>query len=149
MKQRGEAPAFDAMKAGSFIRGESTLAVVCNSPFDEVAAQLEGSIAVNGLVLVQVHDIGRMLGAKGLAPGLRCRVYEVCDARLAARLIVLDAGLAHLLPWRISMHEQGSASTVTSPMPTVLMSEFSHAANVARLARTLEVGLQRVLRGLR
>ena len=35
------------------------------------------------------------------------------------------------------------------PMPTALMTEFSHAADVAKLARTFEASLQRFLRGLR
>ena len=77
------------------------------------------------------------------------RNYEVFNAHLTAQLLQLDAGLAHVLPCRISMHDQGGVTTVTTPMPSALMTEFSHSADVARLARTFEAGLQRVLRGLR
>ena len=44
MRQRKEPASFEALKAEAFIRGESTLSVVCDRPFDEVALQLEGSI---------------------------------------------------------------------------------------------------------
>ena len=139
---------FDLLKAESFIRGESTLAVVCDAPFDEVAARLQGSLAANGLAVLHVHELDRMLAAKGFALGMRCRVYEVCDAHLAAHLLALDPGLAHVLPCRIAMHDHGGVVTVTTPRPVVLMAEFSHAASVARLARSFEAGLQRVLKGM-
>lgn len=149
MRQRKEPVSFDALKAEAFIRGESTLSVVCDRPFDEVAQRLEGSIVANDLGILQVHDFGRLLRARGMALEHHCRVYEVCNPRLAAQLIDIDPGLAHVLPCRISMHDRGGVTTVTTPMPSALMTEFSHAADVARLARAFEAGLQRVLRGLR
>ncbi|MEW5834533.1 MAG: DUF302 domain-containing protein [Pseudomonadota bacterium] len=139
---------FDLLRAESFIRGESTLAVLSDAPFDAVAARLQGSLAANGLTVLHVHEFDRMLGAKGYALGMRCRVYEVCDPHLAAHLLALDPGLAHVLPCRIAMHDHGGVVTVTTPRPVVLMAEFSHAASVARLARSFEAGLQRVLKGV-
>jgi serine protease Do len=114
MRQRREPASFEALKAEAFIRGESTLSVVCDRPFDEVALQLEGSIASNDLAILQVHDFGRLLQAKGMAPEQNCRVYEVCNPRLAAQLIDIDPGLAHVLPCRISMHDRGGVTTVTA-----------------------------------
>lgn len=149
MKRGPSAAPFDLLKAEAYIRGESTLAVVCDAPFDEVAARLEGSILANAMVIVHMHDIGTLLQAQGIGLGLRCRIYEVFNAHLAAQLIQLDAGLAHVLPCRISLHDQGGVTTVTTPMPSALMTEFSHSADVARVARIFEAGLQRVLRGLR
>lgn len=139
---------FDRLKAESFIRGESTLAVLCDAPFDDVAARLQGSLAANGLAVVHVHEFDRLLAARGFDLGMRARVYEVCDARLAANLFALDPGLAHVLPCRIAMHDHGGVVTVTTSRPVVLMAEFSHAASVARLARSFEAGLQRVLQAI-
>lgn len=149
MKSRHEPASFDLLKADSFIRGESTLAVVCGESLESVASRLEGSIAANGLIVLQVHDFGQLLVNSGLALDIRCRVYEVFSPQLAGSLIALDPGLAHVLPCRISMHDQGGITTVTTPMPSTLMTEFSHAADVARLARTFEAAMHRVLRGLR
>ena len=149
MNQRVSGMPFDMLKAESFIRGEAALSVVCDQPFEAVAARLEASVKANAMVVLQAHDLDRLLAAKGIEIGFRCRVYEVVDAALAGQLLVLDAGLGHVLPCRISMHDQCGVITVTTPMPTALMTEFSHAADVARLARTFEASLQRVLRGLR
>ena len=149
MNQRASGMPFNMLKAESFIRGEATLSVVCDQPFEAVAARLEASLRANRMVILPTHDLDRLLGAEGIEIGFRCRVYEVFDPALAGQLMMLDAGLAHLLPCRISMHDHRGVITVTTPMPTALMTEFSHAADVARLARVFEAALQRVLRGLR
>lgn len=149
MKARHDPVPFALLKADSFIRGESTLAVVLDEPFETVAARLEGSIAANGLAILHVHDFKRLLADNGMALDIDCRVYELFSPQLAARLIAVDPGLVHVLPCRISVHDQGGITTVTTPMPSTLMTEFSHAAEVARLARTFEAAMHRVLRGLR
>ena len=148
MNARATPAPFDVLRAHAFIRSENTLAVVCDSPFDRVGARLEASIATNGLLQLHVHELDEMLRVAGIALGHRSRVYEVCNAELAAQLLELDPGLAHALPSRIAMHDRGGVVTVCTPMPTVAMAEFSHAAPVARVARRLEASLQRVLRGL-
>ena len=149
MKRNHEPASFSVLKADSYIRGESTLATVCDEPFDEVAARLEGCLAANDLSILHVHDMAQALAAKRIQLDFRCRIYEVCNARLAAQLIALDAGLAHVLPCRIAMHDQDGVTTVTTPMPSALMTEFSHAAEVARLARSFEAAMHRVIRELR
>jgi uncharacterized protein (DUF302 family) len=148
MKPRPGPVSFDLLKAESFIRGESTLSVVRDEPFDQVAACLEVSLVANRLVIVHVHDLDGMLLDQGIALGFRCRVYAVSDAALAAQLLALDAGLAHMLPCRIAMHDQGGVVTVTVPRPAILMSELSYAAPVARVARSFEAAFLRVLEGL-
>jgi uncharacterized protein (DUF302 family) len=149
MNRLADNPKIAVPGSEAFIRAEAALAVVSDRPFDQVAARLAGSAAANDMAVVQVLDFDRILADKGIVLGMRCRVYELCNARLAARLLALDPGLAHLLPCRVSMHERRGLVTVTAPMPTVLMTEFSHSASVAALARDYEAGLQRVLRGLR
>ena len=150
MTTPARAKPFGLLKAESFIRGENTLSVVCEAGFDEVAARLEGSIVANGMAIVNCHDWGRWMpaGAGAGAEPWPCRVYEVFDARLAGQLLALDPTLAHLLPCRIAVHGGDGVTTVTTAMPSVLMTEFSHAAEVARVAKGFEAGLQRVLRGL-
>lgn len=148
MNARATLALFDVLRAHAFIRGENTLAVVCDRPFDEVGASLEASVVANGFALLPVHEIDEMLRGASTPLGHRSRVYEVCNAELAAQLLRLDPGLAHALPSRIAMHDHGGVVTVCTPMPTVALVEYSHAASVARVARLFEANLQRVLRGL-
>jgi len=47
------------------------------------------------------------------------------------------------------MHERDSVTVVTTPMPTVMLTEYSHTRDAAKPARELEVALKCVLCGLR
>lgn len=130
----------DPPRVASYTHGDATLTLVCADPFDTVALRLQASLAAHGLRVDHVHRFDDLA-----AP--RCRVYEVGAGSQAAQLLALDPGLAHLLPWRIALHGDGSAAMVTTPRPVVLMAEFSPLASVARLARALEARLQRTLHG--
>jgi uncharacterized protein (DUF302 family) len=149
MKQHAGTLPLELPKAEAFIRGASTFSVVCKEPFDEVAQRLEGLLVKDELAIVHRHDVDRMLESQGLQLGFRCRVYEIFPARIAGRLVAMDEGLVHLLPYRIALQDRGTVSTVTTPMPTLLLTEFSDSAAVARLARQFEAALLWVLRGLR
>ena len=137
------------LRVDAFIHGETTLTVVSEDDFEDVAGRLEGSIVANAMTIVQVLDCNRLLAGNGIRMSGRCRVYEVLDPRLGAQLVAADPTLAHLLPLRISMHEEEGVTTVTAPMPTAYMTEFSHVLSAARLAKSFEAGLYRVLSALR
>lgn len=116
-------------KAESITHDEGTLSVLCDRPFDDVAARLEGSIAANDLAILQVYDFDRLVEPGGLGPTPRCRIYEVFHVGLAARLLALDLQLAHLLPSRILMHERDGMTKVSVPVSSDLMSGYSLAVD--------------------
>lgn len=139
---------FDVLKAEAFIRGENTLAVVSERTFEEMAARFEERVASAAFDMVHTHDFNELLARQGETLDHRSRVYEICSSDFAAQLLTLDPGLAHALPFRISIHDRGGVVTVSTPMPTAVLIEFSHARSVAGLARTIEASLLRLLRSL-
>lgn len=144
-----KAKPFALLKARAVIRGESTLATVSSNALPVVCDRLERLLGMRQLSPVQVHDLDELMAAPGGGTGKACRIYEVCDRETAARLLAVDPGMAHVLPCRISLHDRGGVTTVTTPRPTALMPLLSHSAEVDLLARTIEAALCRLLRGLR
>jgi uncharacterized protein (DUF302 family) len=148
MKTASAQHGLDFNARSAYTRGEATLAVVSIGTFDEVAASLEAAIDGSGLEIVHVHEVDRLLAQRGLSPGFRCRTYEVWSAALASELVEFDADLAHVLPCRITLHDQGGVTTVVAPLPRQVMAEFSHATQVGRISRRLEEKLQPLMRAL-
>lgn len=144
-----KAKPFAMLKARAAIRGESTLATVSSNALPVVCDRLERLLGMRQVSLVQVHSLDELMAAPPGGAGKACRIYEVCDRETAARLLAVDPGMAHLLPCRISLHDRGGVTTVTTPRPTALMPLLSHSAEVGLLARTIEAALCRLLRGLR
>lgn len=148
MNARPSPEPFDVLKAEACIRRENTLAVVSCRTFDDVATRLEACIASSPFALVSVHDFGRMFRGTDFELGHRSRVYELCDAVSAAQLLSMDPSLGHTLPYRIAMHDHGGVVTVSTPMPTVIVAQFSRTAAVDRIAGAVQTDLQHLLSGV-
>jgi hypothetical protein len=77
MNARATLALFDVLRAHAFIRGENTLAVVCDRLFDEVGASLEASVVANGFALLPVHEIDEMVEYSHAASVARvARLFE-------------------------------------------------------------------------
>lgn len=143
-----EDSSFELTAGEAFVRGEATLGVVSVKPFDDVCACVEESFAQSDMQIVHRHDLDRMLRDAGQVSGWRCCIFEIFDPKFAQQLVKLDASLAHVLPWRISVHASEDLTTVTMAMPTIVITEFAHEIAVGRLARRFESALQDVLRSV-
>ena len=151
MKSAPNAPAqafsFELPSGEAFIRGEATFGVVCVRPFDVVCDCLEASVVKAGMRIVHRHELDRLLRDAGETLPWRCTTFEILEPGFAGRLIRLDASLAQVLPWRVCVQAGPEMTTVTTAMPSIVITELAHDAAVGRLARRFESALQTVLRG--
>ncbi|MDQ6627852.1 MAG: hypothetical protein M3Z29_05280 [Pseudomonadota bacterium] len=132
----------------SFIRGEATFGVVCVRPFDVVCECVEACVTQAGMSVVHRHELGRLLPDACEPLPWQCTTFEVLEREFAGRLIRLDSSLAHVLPWRICVQAGPEMTTVSTAMPSIVITEFAHDAAVGRLARRFESALQIVLRSV-
>ncbi len=139
-------PSFTLSSGEAFVRGEATLGVVCDRTFDAVCRSVESCVARAGMRIVHRHELDRLLLDAGETAPWQCTTFEVFDPGFAGRLIRLDASLAQVLPWRICVQAGPETTTVTTAMPSIVITEFAHDAAVGRLARRFESALQVVLR---
>lgn len=144
---RSDALSFELPSGEAFIRGEATFGVVCDSSFDVVCDCLAVSVAQAGMRIVHRHELDRLLRDAGESLPWRCTTFEILEPGFAGRLIRLDASLAQVLPWRVCVQAGPDMTTVTTAMPSIVITELAHDAAVGRLARQFESALQIVLRG--
>ncbi len=145
---RSHQSSFELPSGEAFVRGEATFGVVCTQSFDVVSECVVSSIAQAGMRVVHRHELDRLLRDAGEAPLWRCTTFEVLEPGFADQLISLDSTLAHVLPWRICVQAGSDMTTVSTAMPSIVITEFAHDAAVARLARRFESALQIVLRSV-
>jgi uncharacterized protein (DUF302 family) len=144
-------PAFEAASSPlhgreAFLRGEATFGVVSDRPFDVICHYVEQCVLQAGMRVVHRHDLDWLLRNPTDAVSGRCSTFDVVDVSFATRLVDLDASLIHVLPWRICVHGSPQRTTVTTAMPSVVITEFTHEAEVGRLARRFESAMQALLR---
>lgn len=128
------------------MRGEATFGVVSARPLDVTRPYVEECVARAGMRTVHRHERDRLLYDPRDAGVLRGSNYDLIDPPFARQLIALDPRLIHVLPWHVCVRADGDGTTVTTAMPSVVITEFTHEAEVGRLARRFESALQVVLR---
>lgn len=141
---------FDVLKAESFVRGESMLAMIVDAPAAVVCARLERWAAEMGYAVLARRDLARRQpdASPNWAQGSALFVYEIAPHDVLAQLLAADPAMAHALPCRIVVHDVHGPTTVSTPRPAVVWPTLSHAPEIARIAQDLEHALQRLFRGL-
>jgi len=113
--------------------------------FDQAAADLEDAVKRQGFTVLHVHDLGNTLRSKGLAFAENCKVYEVCNAALAARVLSADMRLNMALPCRISVFTQDHKTKIGLIRPVDLLASLSQDPAIVGVAKEVEAATIRMI----
>ena len=69
-------------------------------------------------------NIKEKMNGKGVEFGPECRIYEVCHPERAKRVLEKELEISTALPCRISVYEEDGGITVTTMLPTEMLSMF-------------------------
>jgi len=62
--------------------------------FEQASSDLQVAVAAQGFGVLTVLDLGDSLRSKGITFSENCRVFEVCNPRQAAKVLMNDLRLA-------------------------------------------------------
>ena len=112
---------------------------------DRLGRDLESAVAAHGFTVLGVHDLGAKLREKGQPYDGQCRVYEVCNAAQAARVLNDRPDVSTMLPCRISVFTvpEGGAHVATL-LPSAIGGMFD-SPNLAAVAAEVEDVLTRIV----
>ena len=94
------------------IGGESMYYIVeTDKSFDRAVTDLDAAVKRHGFSVLYIHDLGETFRGKGIAFDEQVKVFEICNAKQAARVLSTDMRLNMALPCRISVYtDQGKTS---------------------------------------
>ena len=106
---------------------------------------VEEAVARHGFSVLGFHDLGSKLREKGQSYAGDCRVYEVCNARQAARVLGERPDVSTALPCRISVYSDAAGTTqVATILPSSLLGMFE-APGLAEVGAEVEATLTAIL----
>ena len=105
---------------------------------DEVAKSLEDNIKANGFGVLHVHNLEETMHNKGVELGEACRIYEICNPKLAKEVLSEDMSMNMVLPCRISVYTENGTTKIGMINPSTLMHESSHEEALKNLACEVE-----------
>lgn len=86
--------------------------VESDKSFAEAVFDLEPVVQRAGFTVLNTYDFGETLFRKGADFDEECTVFEIGSERYLAQLLALDVRMAMLLPWRIAVFTEGSATKI-------------------------------------
>lgn len=106
--------------------------------FDQASADLELAVNRHQFGVLHVHDLGTTLRSKGVAFDEECKVFEVCNPRQAAKVLLTDMRLNMALPCRISVFTDQGKIKIGLIKPIQLLSSLSTDKALMLVAKEVE-----------
>jgi len=105
---------------------------------EEVAKSLEENIQKAGFGILHMHNLEETMRNKGVELGEACRIYEICNPKLAKEVLSIDMSMNMVLPCRISVYTENKITKIGMINPSTLMQESKHVQELLLLADIVE-----------
>ena len=104
----------------------------------DAARDLEAAVQKHGFGVLHVYDLKDTLTRKGYPLGPQCRIFEVCNPKIAGRVLSADMRLNMALPCRISVFTEGGQTKIGLIRPVEMLSALSPDPTLVDAARDVE-----------
>ena len=112
--------------------------VETDKSFDQAVADLDVAVKRHGFSVLYVHDLGATFRSKGIAFDENIKVFEVCNARQATRILSSDMRLNMALPCRISVYTDQGKTYIGLIKPVPMLSALSQKPALVQVAKEVE-----------
>ena len=112
---------------------------------DEVTKSLEENIQTAGFGILHLHNLAQTMHNKGVELGEECRIYEICNPKLAKEVLSEDMSINMVLPCRISVYTEKGIVKIGMINPSTLLQESTHGAKLQNVANEIEEKAQNII----
>lgn len=112
--------------------------VTTDKSFEQAATDLAEEVAKLKFGVLHVHNIGETLRSKGVEFTEDCKVLEVCNPKLAAKIMAIDMSLNMALPCRISVYTEQGETKIGMIKPEKMLSTLTQNEELMRIANEVE-----------
>jgi len=103
-----------------------------------MTSALDKAVKSNGFGVLHIHDLGETLRSKGIEFGEKCRIFEVCNPKQAAKVLSADMRLNMALPCRISVYTENGSTKIGLIKPAQMLSALSDNEQLHHIAAEVE-----------
>jgi uncharacterized protein (DUF302 family) len=91
---------------------------------DVVCGRLEEAVKAHKFGILGVIDLQARMKDKGVDFDPPCRIYEVCNPKIAKQVLDREMAISTALPCRISVYQKAQEVTVATLRPTQVLGLF-------------------------
>jgi len=104
---------------------------------DAIGRHLEEAVKAHEFGVLGVIDLQAKMKEKGVDFKNPCRIYEVCNPRIAGQVLDKEMAISTALPCRISLYKEGDKITIATLRPTQILCLFD-VPDLATVAEAVE-----------
>jgi uncharacterized protein (DUF302 family) len=104
----------------------------------QAGADLEAAVVRHDFGVLHVLDLKSTLQSKGVAFPHECRIYEICNPKIAANVLKQDMSLNMALPCRISVYEEHGRTKIGMLAPQALLGMLTKSTELDQIAAEVE-----------
>lgn len=123
--------------------------VTTKKSFEQASADLEVQVSEHEFSVLHIHDLGKTMREKGMDFSNDCRVFEICNAKQAAKVMAADMRLNMALPCRISVYTEGGETKIGMIKPGQMLSSLSEDPSLVAVAKEVEAATIEIIDGSR
>jgi len=104
----------------------------------EVSMNLENNIKERGFGILHIHDLEETMQNKGIKLGEGCRIYEICNPKIAEQVLSEDMSMNMVLPCRISVYTDKGVTKIGMINPSTLIHQSNHEDELKEISKLVE-----------
>jgi len=98
-----------------------------NKTVKEIDAQFETESANVGMSLLKTYNYGEMVASKGFPIEGDVIVYEICQAKIASKVLTTNRSFAPFMPCRVSVYDDNGTTILSSPSMQLQIENFDES----------------------
>lgn len=112
----------------------------------QVVLDIQEAVRANDFGVLHSYDLKETLKNKGIDLPRECRIFEICNPKQAAAVLVEDMELNMALPCRISVWENdGGKVKIGMISPKEMLKSLSSSPTLAKIAEDVEDTMKAII----
>ena len=128
-----------------------TFQMTTSQTFDDVVQQVPTACAAGNFSVMHTYNFNEILQSKGFPIERKAVVFEICQAKMASKMLTHFPGFSAFMPCRISIYEENQRTVISTmdmiPLLATLESNPELHKEASVLFESLKVLIQNLAKG--
>jgi uncharacterized protein (DUF302 family) len=126
-----------------------TIKVSSKSNIEDVVSKIPNTCETYNFSLLKEYNYHEILDSKGFPIKRKVFIYEVCQAKMASKILTSNPEFSIFMPCKISVYEQGNNTIISIMNMEIMLKIFEENKEIYEEATSLFESLKKLINSLK